>query len=95
MDGYAITGFDASTPWLAPLAPFILSVGRAALGVEGSARTVFFHSKLAYAAISCSSQEHEIVSMDQFGFVDIAEPCLDLVARRAQNAARLCRAVVH
>ena len=46
MDGYSINGFDASTPWLAPLTPFVLSVGRAALGVEGSARTVFFNSLL-------------------------------------------------
>ena len=34
MDAYPINGFDASTPWLAPLTPFVLSVGRAALGVE-------------------------------------------------------------
>ena len=32
--------------------------------------------------------------MDQFGLVDVAEPCFDLVAGRTQDAARLCRAVV-
>src|SRR5258705_4300020 len=42
-----------------------------------------------------SAQNHHIVPVYQLGFVDVAEDCLDLGGRLAQDARRLLRTVVH
>ena len=67
-----INGLHASTPWLTPLTPFILSVGRAALGVEGSWRTVFFNELLAYWAALISSSSRRAQSYSRKSVTPVA-----------------------